>query len=240
MVDDRRFTIEMTLNFDIQDVDFRTTWMSSVPRFHRPPPLLRVLTPEFVPFFVFNGELAHDLLDPRKTRAREALEVQFQLTSLNYFSTLMDRYWEQKTRNSTAKGAKGLTQRRNKLNALTRRRSQLILEQKNLKNEFDTVMARRYVLAEQYEKRFNVDLQAQKDRERLNEELTRTKDNLSALLTSTFTEIRQPHFVSSRFTAGLQALRENFEKLKLPENVAKEFFEDLAQAGRPTASAGRR
>ena len=117
MVDTSRFTIEMTLDFDQGTTEFRTSvgeMGGSKRRFQRPPSLLRVLTPEFVPFFVFDGELAHALLDPKKTRAREALEVQFQLSSLNQFSRLMERYWEEKTRNSTAKGDKGLTQRRNK------------------------------------------------------------------------------------------------------------------------------
>ena len=93
MVDTSRFTIEMTLDFDQGTTEFRTSvgeMGGSKRRFQRPPSLLRVLTPEFVPFFVFDGELAHALLDPKKTRAREALEVQFQLSSLNQFSRLME------------------------------------------------------------------------------------------------------------------------------------------------------
>ncbi|PZP39256.1 MAG: hypothetical protein DI601_25540 [Azospirillum brasilense] len=230
MVDDRRFTIEMALDFDQGKVDFRTTWTSSVPRFLRPPALLRVLTPEFVPFFVFDGELAHALLDSRKTRAREALEVQFQLSSLNQFSKLMDRYWEDKTRNSTAKGEKGLTQRRNKLNELATRRDRLAKEQRWLKRTLTTLTSQRDKLANEYKGRFDQDHQAQEERRRLEDDLARANSNLSTLLATAFTEIRKPQYLSSRFTAGLQALRENLEKLKLPENAAKEFFDDLAEA----------
>lgn len=230
MVDDRRFTIEMALDFDQQKVGFRTTWTSSVPRFLRPPTLLRVLTPEFVPFFVFDGELAHALLDPRKTRAREALEVQFQLSSLNQFSKLMDRYWEDKTRNSTAKGEKGLTQRRNKMNELTARRDRLAKEQRELKQTLATLSAQHGRLANDYKERFDQDHQAQQERQRLDDDLARANTNLSNLLAGAFTEIRKPQYLSSRFTVGLQALRDNLEKLKLPENAAKEFFDDLAEA----------
>ena len=230
MVDDRRFTIEMMLDFEQQKVNFRTTWTSSVPRFVRPPALLRVLTPEFVPFFVFDGELAHSLLDPKKTRAREALEVQFQLSSLNEFSKKMDRYWEEKTRNSTAKGEKGLTQRRNKFSELTLRRSQLVKEQRVLKGRLNTLTSRRDMLTNDYKERFDLDHQAQEERQRLEEDLKRANSNLSTLLASAFAEIRKPQYLSSRFTSGLQALRENLERLKLPENAAKEFFDDLAEA----------
>lgn len=229
IIDDRRFTIEMALDFDQQKAEFRTTWTSSVPRFQRPPALLRVLTPEFVPFFVFDGELAHALLDPKKTRAREALEVQFQLSSLNQFGKEMDRYWEEKTRNSTVKGEKGLTQRRNKLNELTTRRDRLLREQRELRRKLAGVTGKRDKLAGDYKDRFDQDHQAQEERRRLEGDLGRANDNLSSLLKSAFAEIRRPQFLSSRFTAGLQALRNNLEKLKLPENAAKEFFDDLVE-----------
>jgi DNA sulfur modification protein DndD len=230
MVDDRRFTIEMELDFDQRKVGFRTTWSSSVPRFQRPPALLRVLTPEFVPFFVFDGELAHALLDPKKTRAREALEVQFQLSSLHHFSKLLDRYWEEKTRSSTVKGEKGLTQRRNKLNELTSRRDKILRERKELVRRLAAVTAQRDKLAADYKDRFDQDRQAQEERRRLEEELGRANGNLSTLLNGSVADIRRPQNLSPRFTAGLQALRDNLEKLKLPENAAREFFDDLADA----------
>ena len=232
MVDTSRFTIEMTLDFDQGTTEFRTSvgeMGGSMRRFQRPPSLLRVLTPEFVPFFVFDGELAHALLDPKKTRAREALEVQFQLSSLNQFSRLMERYWEEKTRNSTAKGDKGLTQRRNKLNELTARQTRLTREQRELKSKLTTLTAQRDKLARDYKDRFDQDHQAQEDRRRLEEDLDRAKSNLSTVLAGGFAEIRKPQYLSSRFTAGLQTLRENLDKLKLPENAAKEFFNDLAE-----------
>lgn len=230
MVDDRRFTIDMTLDFELMKAEYRTTWASSVPRFQRPPTLLRVLTPGFVPFFVFDGELAHALLDPRKTRAREALDVQFQLSSLNQFKKKMDDYWEEKTRNSTAKGEKGLTQRRNKLRELTSRHESLIREQRELKRKLTTLTAQRDKLASDYKDLFDEDHQARNERQRLEEELRRASGNLANVTASAFNDIRKPQFLSARFTAALQALRENLEKLKLPENAAKEFFDDLADA----------
>lgn len=230
LVDDRRFTIEMVLDFEQQKVSFRTTWMSSEPRFRRPPALLRVLTPEFVPFFVFDGELAQALLDPKKTRAREALEVQFQLSSLNQFAKLLDRYWEDKTRNSTAKGEKGLTQRRNKLKELTDRRERLLREQRDLKRKLGALTSQRDKLASDYKDRFDQDHQAQEERRRLDDDLSRATSNLSALIETAFAQVRKPQYLSVRFTAGLQALRENLDRLKLPENAAKEFFSDLAEA----------
>ena len=162
MVDgERRFTIEMTFRFDTGKVDFHTTWRGVETEFLRPEPLLRVLTPEFVPFFVFDGELAPALLDPKKTQAREALEVQFQLTSLNHFSVLMEQYWEDRTRNSTVKSEKGLTQRINRLDELNQRHNLLAQEQEQLNNNLLTQTSRKDKIAGEYNKHFDQDSQAQ-------------------------------------------------------------------------------
>jgi predicted nuclease with TOPRIM domain len=228
MVDDRRFTIEMGLDFEQRKAGFRATWTSSVPRLLPPPALLRVLTPEFVPFLVFDGELAHTLPDPKKTRAREALEVQFQLSSLHQFGKLMDRYWEEKTRNSTARGEKGLTQRRNKLAELQTRWSEFRRERNALARNLTKLTSQRDKLSGDYKDRFDQDSQAQAERRRLTDELTRANSNLTGLLTTAVNEVRKPQNLSPRFTAGLQALGQNLDILKLPESAAKEFFEELA------------
>jgi DNA sulfur modification protein DndD len=228
LVDERRFTIELGLDFDARRAEFRTTWGSSVPRFVRPPALVRVLTPEFVPFFVFDGELAQSLLDPKKTQARQALEVQFQLSTLGQFRSSLDRYWENKTRNTTARSDKGLTQRQNKLAELGERRDRLVAERTQLRKRIASLTAKREELNTEYKERFDQDTQAQQERQRLEQELQRVATNLSGLLASALTEARKPQNLSPRFTRGIQLLRENLDRLKLPESAAREFFDELA------------
>lgn len=224
----RRFTVEMALDFASATTHFRSTWDSSSTRFKPPPSLVRVLTPDFVPFFVFDGELAHALLDPKKTRARQALEVQFQLTSLTQFRNAIGRYWDEKAKNSTVKGDKGLTQRRNRLVELKQRRERLVRERTTLTKATTKLTVERETLKAEYDARFDQDKQAREERRRLDEEIHRANDNLKTLLASSLLEARKPQSLSRRFTAGIQSLRDNLDKLKLPESAAKEFFEELA------------
>jgi DNA sulfur modification protein DndD len=229
LVDGRRYTIEMTLNFERQQDEYRTTLPNgSSVGFKKPPSLVRILTPDFVPFFVFDGELAHALLDPKRTRAREALEVQFQLTTLNGFRNKLDRYWELKSRNSTAKGDKGLTQRQNRLADLRLRRAQLVQGRKSLVKQIASVTERHAALDAQYRTRFDQDSQAQAGRVRLEGELGRAQGNLDSVLVAALGEVRMPQNLSPRFTLGVQMLRDSLDRLKLPESAAKEFFEELA------------
>ena len=104
------------------------------------------------------------------------------------------------------------------------------MNNKSLKSWLLDLTARHEIVAKEFKTKFDQDTHAQEERRRLDADLARAKENLSKLVLATFDDIRRPHYLSSRFTAGLQALRETFERLKLPENVAKEFFEDLAQA----------
>jgi len=229
LVDGKRYTIEMTLDFERQREEYRTTLPSgSSAGFKRPSALVRILTSDFVPFFVFDGELAHALLDPKKTRAREALEVQFQLTTLNSFRDKLDRYWEQKSRNSTAKGGKGLTQRQNRLTELERRYAQLVQERRDLDKQISSMAEKHAALEAQYRSRFDQDTQAQAERQRLEGELQRVERNLDSVLTVALNGVRMPPNLSPRFTLGLQMLRDSLDRLKLPESAAKEFFEELA------------
>lgn len=229
LVDGRRYTIEMTLDFERQRDEYRTTLPSgSSAGFKKPPSLVRILTSDFVPFFVFDGELAHALLDPKRTRAREALEVQFQLTTLNGFRNKLDRYWELKSRNSTAKGDKGLTQRQNRLNELRGRRTQLVQERKSLVKQVASVTEKHAALDAQYRTRFDQDEQAHAERQRLEGELGRAQGNLDSVLAAALNDVRMPQNLSPRFTSGLQMLRDSLDRLKLPESAAKEFFEELA------------
>ena len=218
LVDGKRYTIEMTLDFERHRDEYRTTLPSgSSLGFKRPASLVRILTADFVPFFVFDGELAHALLDPKRTRAREALEVQFQLTTLNGFRGKLDRYWDLKSRNSTAKGDKGLTQRQNRFSELERRRAQLVQERRGLVKHVASVTEKHAALDTQYRSRFDQDTQAQEERQRLEGELSRVDENLDNVLVAALSDVRMPQNLSPRFTSGLQMLRDSLDRLKLPD-----------------------
>ncbi|MBV8093983.1 MAG: hypothetical protein JOY71_31105 [Acetobacteraceae bacterium] len=112
----------------------------------------------------------------------------------------MDRYWEEKTRNSTAKGEKGLAAQQAGWDRLVR-------ELRDLNGRLAILIAQRDKLASDHKDRFDQDHQAQEERRRLEDELAGANSNLSNLRTSVFAEIRKPHYLSSRFTAYHRASR---------------------------------
>ena len=81
-----------------------------------PPPVIRkFLTSEFVNLFIFDGELARNLLDSNQTRARDAIDALFQLSLFNGVANQFQVNWESHEANTSSKTEQGLNRRRNKL-----------------------------------------------------------------------------------------------------------------------------
>jgi DNA sulfur modification protein DndD len=231
LVDDRRMTIELTANFSAQSVSYRTTLASSVVNGFRPPAALkRIFSEEFVPFFVFDGELAVRLLEPNQTRAEQALDAQFQLSLLQRVSTSLGQYWTNQTKNVTATQTKGLTQRRNRLDNLEARERQLKAEHRRLSDALAKAMSERDQAQQAWDEAFNRDKEAREQRDQVTGDLARAETNLGEAIQRNLAMARDPHALSTVFATSLQALKANLDKLKLPESAAKEFFDDLAEA----------
>ena len=82
--DKRRLTVLLEFDFEMGCADYKTTWGDGqVPGFSPPLQLRRFLNEKFVNFFVFDGELADDLRDTKKTDAQKAIESLFQVDLLD-------------------------------------------------------------------------------------------------------------------------------------------------------------
>ncbi len=107
-------TFELNLNFKDRKVFYRTTFGAGIrDGFHPPPQLRRFLNPEFVSLFVFDGELANNLLDSKQTRAREAIDSLFQLSLLKDLAKVFQENWENHVKDAPVTEPKGLTRRKN-------------------------------------------------------------------------------------------------------------------------------
>lgn len=87
--DTRRLTITMDFDFDDGIVRYSTTLPSGNREgFHPPRDVMKFFEANFVNFFVFDGELAAQLLDQEHTKAQDVIKDLFQL---NLFPDLTDK-----------------------------------------------------------------------------------------------------------------------------------------------------
>jgi hypothetical protein len=196
--------------------------------FAPPSQVQRFLREGFVNYFVFDGELAENMLSAERNDAESVLEDLFELRILGKLKDLANEYWEEKS-SGKASEDKGLTRRKNRVSLLRARINELSKERSKVEKVAE--QERRALIRRQAD--FEVALaQTRREQDSIQEarasstaaeELVRTRsDSLLALL-------RAPHALSTKFADEMLALKESFDKVKLPESASREWFEELAR-----------
>ena len=229
LYDGRRMTIVLRFDFDAGRVQYSTTVGSGLREGFDPPrELRRFLTKRFVRFFVFDGELAEQLLDRKYTDAESAIESLFQLNIVDNMSGAVERYWQHQTSGRIATEDRGLTRRRNRVEKLRARLAKLQQDREGLGKEHqrlsEDLQAKR--------RRFDHELKEHQEfgarlatAQAAAERATETVRQLSADVLAKF---REPHALAAQFAGEMLDLKENLDRAKLPESTAREFFEELS------------
>ena len=235
----KRITVLMTFDFESGDVQYRTTWGSGQEiGFNPPRSLTRFMNEEFVDFYVFDGELAENLLKPKETHAEQAIESLFQVHLLEQMRGPIESYWKDLTSSSTTKNQRGLTRRLNLLAKWERRKKTLVKLERKLRDDLASVESRLATRKREYSQQIEKEEQmaeAIKNAEDHRDQLDATVDRLARELLN---DMRAPQSLSSSFAQAMIALKSGMDRLKLPKSAAREFFEELAQeddclCGRP-------
>ena len=235
-VDKRRITIILDFDFNNGSVQYKTTRVNAKTGerhgqkegFDPPLAMRRFMSEEFVDFYVFDGELAENLLNRRQTHAEDAVGSLFQVHLLDRINQRLGDYWNLNTKDTTATTSKGVTQRKNRLDKWRSRKSEVELQKKELEQrqaKLDKDLAR---LDKKYAgalaKQEDVAKQVSSAREQVEllrrKVLTKTKEVLE--------HMRDPHALSVKFCESMSSLKSGLDRVKLPESVAREFFEELA------------
>ena len=183
----------------------------------------------FVGFYVFDGELAQQLLDRESTNAEVVVEQLFQMNTFNDMEKKVREYWDSKAQDASATEERGLSRRQNRLVALKKRLGRLELEQEGLKEKHANLseQLRRKEDAYQHE----IEKEEERSRAIRNAEnkVERLKGEVREEALEVLDRMRDPHALSEYFANWMLALKDGLDKVKLPESAAREFFEDLAE-----------
>jgi DNA repair exonuclease SbcCD ATPase subunit len=235
----RRLTVTMEFDFDAGRVEFRTTYGSGQESGFRPPlELRRFMSEDFVNFFVFDGELAENLLSKRHTDAEKAVESLFQVHLLNRMAAKVSDYWEDKTRDVTAKDDRGYTRRKNLLDKWRRRLEALEEQKGNLDQTIKNTSAQLQRQKERYDQEIAKEEKRGQEIKRAESVVSELEDRVHDNAKQVLDEMRGPHALSTVFATEMHELKTGLDRVKLPESAAREFFEELADesecvCGRP-------
>lgn len=229
-VGENKATIKLHFDFVEGHVQYETTYRSgNEAGFHRPRDLRRFMTPWFVRFFLFNGELAEKLLDARETDAEQAIENLFQVRLLDTMEKRVEEYWEEKTTDKRVKKSSRLEKQKRKYRK-SRDRLKFLIKQKkkdekklkNLRNELNNK-----------ESKFSEELSSQdalkEKHNKATKYLERAKGKVNNIADRVLRRIRNPNAISSSFAEEMISLKQNMDSVKLPERSSREFFVELAE-----------
>ena len=222
-------TMSMDFDFEFGRVDYYTTWGSGKRQVFDPPRELRqFMNPEFVNFYIFDGEYAENLMNPDYTDAQFAIESLFQLNLLKQMQTKVGDYWDEQTKKVTAKSTQGLTRRKNLLDEWKKR---LVVVQHE-KFELDKRLRETNENLSMQEDKYRKEIEKeQKLAEAINAAETAVEDLKKSIQEKSediLDEMRDPNALSPNFAKNILDLKSGLDRVKLPANAAREFFHEIA------------
>lgn len=240
LIDEDPLTFEMAFDFLEDKVDYRTTFRSNggiKSGWSPPPDVKRFLKEKFVRLFIFDGELAQSLLDGSKTKASDAIDTLCQLEHLDDILKFTEADWQQATRNQGAKTASGLASWQSRERRLATRLAEVKETRSRLLADYEQAAEKLDKLKAQLSGNLQYDKENHDRKEEL-EGLIRSAEETITLKTKALLQlIRQPHLLSPQFAGGLATLKDQFDRVRLPESTSKQFFVELADE--PICICGR-
>jgi len=230
LVSGERATVKLHFDFQNGEVQYETTYRSgNEVGFHPPRDLRRFMTPWFVRFYIFDGELADKLLDPDETDAEQAIENLFQVRLLDTMESRVEEYWEEETTDQRVTKSSRLGKQRRKYRK-AKERLQFLREQKA---EDERCLKKLREDLKQKEEQFKEEISNQ---EELNQRLvtatqnhTQAEGEVEQTAERILRQMRKPHALSGSFAKEMIDLRQNLDSVKLPERSSREFFVELAR-----------
>ncbi len=247
LVDDRHLSIELFLDYSTGRARYRSTNPGSggVVQKHRVPPALdRFFRPEFLRLFIFDGEFAGRLLDDGQAEADGVVDALCQIYLLREASSFARGYWEKESRLDTTRTEAGLSRIRERRNALVARERQVELELEKAKSEIRVLNTQLLELGEKITQRIDSVAETRKLRDEAESERSSARRDVAEGRTNLMSALRLPHALHPDLSDRLKALRDNLDRVRLPENTSVQFFEELIDeevciCGRPMDDVAR-
>lgn len=241
LVDGRPLSIELILDFENGQTRYKTTNPGSggvLPRWHVPPAVNKFLAPQFLSLFIFDGEFANDLLDGEKAEADRAVDALCQLYLLDEVSAFAQDHWERSAKAQTTRTSAGLDRLVEGRDRLAQRRASLTDALAKAKAKVGGLAGEIAELTGRIEEKLTSQDTVRSRYETSQKELLEAQAEVQASSTALMAGMRMPHALHPALGAQLVTLRDNLDRLRLPENTSAQFFEELVReaeciCGRP-------
>lgn len=236
-IDEKIFFVTIILDYQTGVASYTTSRSSEVggglePGHLLPKKVKEVFSDEFVKRFIFNGELAKDILNNRSREAEKAMRFLYHLNRIEEIRGRVDIIVEEeqkkhtKTKISSSQGLSAAMTRRDNLKLTAN-----LLKEKaeEFQNEILSHEKKLYEINSYIDNSLMADKETQDEYEKVENEKHEITARIKSLSLNMIDNYKNPEYLNPIFSKRLQSLSENMQRLKLPESTSKQFFEEIAQ-----------
>lgn len=181
-----------------------------------------------VDVFVFKGDKAEKLLDPRSADAEDAIKAFYGLSSIDELIKTIDQEFD----NRPIEGgttSRTLTKRKNKISEWQARLSALKKELRAKELELADFQSKMPDLERAYTGIISNNSEIESKRERLSAEKSRCVTAVSVQALEAFDALKNPFVLPGQLGRLMRELKNSFDTLKLP-GTSLEFFKELSES----------
>jgi len=196
-----------------------------------PLPLRGILNEEFVDRFIFDGEQAQKTLDTGSEEAERAILYLYQLDKMDNLCYLVNNLIDIKQEEGNSKiTERGVSIYKGRAEKRKKKYDDLCLKYAKASKELTTKKRKRNSYEKRYQDIISKDDGMRKEQEDLNQKKREIRRRISESTGHIISYIKRPYNLQIELHMRLQGLWQNMQTLRLPKNVAKEFFNELAES----------
>ena len=248
LADGKPLAIELLLEYSTGQASYLSTSPGRggiVQEYYVPPSMDRFFRPEFLRLFIFDGEFAGKLLDDGQAEADRVVDALCQVYLLKDAASFARNYWERESRAvDTTRTEAGLGRLRDRRNQLEVRKAEVADELDGAKAEIGTLSKAVGELRERIRQRIDSVAETRDQRDEAESERVAARSDVAERRAKLMTALRLPHAIHPELAGQLKELRDNLDRVQLPENTSAQFFQELVEeqdciCGRPMDEAAR-
>lgn len=245
LIDGCVYIIKLKLNYSTGIAIYQTTRVGDqggLEYGHKLPAVLKsAFTKEFVKRFVFDGELAKEIIGNKSFEAERTIRYLYQLNRLGEMRHRIKAIVEEKQKNmekTKAKTGIGVTRLKSEKESILKTLKKLKNEKSLLEVKNDTNKNDLSNTIKEISEHIKSDNTLREQAENLESEKNRVEISIFDISQSVLNNLRNPFLLSSTMGNKLISLSSKMQTLKLPRTMSRQFFEELANhdncvCGRP-------
>lgn len=235
MFDEDIYYYNLYLDYETGEIRYETSkigWTGGLEQGRTLPMSLRgIMNKEFVNRFVFDGEQAQKTLATGSEEAERAIIYLYQLDKMDSLCTQIDKLIKIKQDEKNGKvSERSVLIYRGKAEKREKKYQDLMNEFLTKSKLLESQKAKRCNYEKKYENIISKDEEMRLEQEDLNQKKREIRIQIEETMAQILNYVKRPFNLQMEFHLRLQGLWQNMQTLRLPKNVAKEFFNELADS----------